>query len=91
MYKRQVTYHIPYWETAEITAYFFSGEEENDFKFFVSQDNITYHEVMPEKDESGSLPEKWHKTVYTIKNKPLTEQYIKAVSYTHLDVYKRQE
>ena len=73
-----VTYHIPYWETAEITAYFFSGEEENDFKFFVSQDNITYHEVMPEKDESGSLPEKWHKTVYTIKNKPLTEQYIKV-------------
>lgn len=73
-----VTYHIPYWKTAEITAYFFSGEEENDFKFFVSQDNIVYHEIMPKKDESGSLPGKWHKTVYTIENEPLTDQYIKV-------------
>ena len=77
-----IIYDLPYWTYAEITAYFYNGEEINHFIFSASSDGKAYTEIECEPDvisEDG----KWHKVTYKIPKAEKSQRYLK-ISWQNL-------
>ncbi len=66
--EQYISYEIPYWEAAEVTAYFYPNEEINHF-IFKSGENIIEPKINI-TDSDG----KWHKVVYSLENPVVTEK-----------------
>ena len=50
-----------------------------------------YSDTIPLKDRTGSFTDSDTKNPFDLKDPKVIEQTIESVSYTHLDVYKRQK
>lgn len=66
--EQYIKYEIPYWEKAEITAYFYGGEEINHFIFKCGETVIEPETNITSEDG------KWHKVEYSFENPVCTEK-----------------
>lgn len=68
-----IEYDLPYWEKAEVTAYFYAGEEINHFVF--KTDEIEIEPKITVTKENG----KWNKVEYEIHNPKCTQRKFRII------------
>lgn len=72
-----IKYNIGSRDKAQITAWFWPDEAIDHFKFYISDDNSNWREVVPDIDEIQKIYPDWHKVVYTLDDMSLSAKYLR--------------